>query len=122
MIRTIFFDLGNVIIPLDSSRLVNALAAAAPENVDVQGCWQLLLREHETGRLNEASFHQEYCRLTGSSLSSDEFRRVATCHFAGECSFDVPFLRRLRRKYTVFALSNTNEIHMRFVLDKFAVM
>ena len=122
MITTIFFDLGNVIIPFDNARLADALFAAALKNADVQGCWRHLLREHETGRLSEASFYEKYCSATASALSIEEFRRIATCHFAEKCAFDVSFLRRLRRRYSVFALSNTNDIHMRFVLDKFPVM
>jgi hypothetical protein len=121
-ITTIFFDLGNVIIPFDNARLMTALAGIAPSCADLPRLWRRLLREHETGRLTAIRLHQEFCRLTSASLSYASFQSALTSHFAEQCQYDAIYLRHLRRKYRVFALSNTNEIHMRFVLEKFAVM
>jgi len=81
-ITTIFFDLGNVIIPFDNGRLMSALTPAASSGVDVPRVWRRLLREHETGRLSATEFKQEYCRATDSALSPEAFRAVSTCHFA----------------------------------------
>src|SRR5690348_211421 len=77
MIKTVLFDLGNVILPFDVTRLARRLLAHSPLTVQeiIESLWNDDLADRfETGRMKPSDYFEyvsKICRFTG--LSFDDF-------------------------------------------------
>jgi putative hydrolase of the HAD superfamily len=119
-IRFIYFDLGNVLLNFCHDRMCRQMAEAA--QLDVQRVREVVLsdtalRQHETGALNSVTFHEYFCRETGTSVAAAALHAAASDIFALNVAI-VPIVERLAsagRRLGI--LSNTNEAHWRFVSD-----
>lgn len=124
-LRTIIFDMGNVIIPFDFRRgyallesYVDIPAADLPERIRKTA----LVPEYESGRMESRAFVSALTKELGAELSYDEFCRIWTCIFLPDTLVPVSLLESLRRKYRVMVLSNTNEIHFEMVRKAYPIL
>ena len=114
MIRNILFDFGGVIIDIDPPSVIYELMKMGVTK-------GLELHQHLSG-------HDAYVRLEKNELSPDEFRGLIRSftglpltdaqidHAWNTIIKDIPeprmeLIKRLRKKYGVYLLSNTNAIH-----------
>lgn len=125
MIRTIIFDLGGVVLPLDPQQAIRRFeqlgvkdAARQLDSYTQQGIFGQL----EGGLIDEQTFQREFERLYGRAISYEE------CCWAwqGYARGDLPqrnldTLMQLRQQgYRVILLSNTNPFMMEWVAsDRF---
>ena len=123
MIKSIIFDLGNVIVPFD-------FLPAFKKLVDI----------------SDASF-EDVCAYFGGEderlytegkITTDEFFRSVKKHFGLSILFEdftflyndiftlnegvVNIIKRLTKNYPLYLLSNTNELHFEFILKNYPVM
>jgi HAD superfamily hydrolase (TIGR01509 family) len=115
MIKNIIFDLGGVLLNLEMEKTRNAFISLGMENFD----------QHFTQAKQAGAFDLFDC----GKISPDEFRRELKKHLPQNTSDesidhawnamlkDLPaerlkLLRNLSKKYRLFLLSNTNEIHI----------
>lgn len=126
MIKTVIFDLGGVIVPLDFSRGYTALsrlcrysADEIPARIGATG----LVPALETGRIEPAEFHRRISELLGLSLSYGEFVRVWGAIFLPGALLPESMLLALRRRRRrLLLLSNTNAIHFAFIEDRYPLL
>jgi putative hydrolase of the HAD superfamily len=114
MIRNILFDFGGVIIDIDPPSVIYELMKMGVTN-------GLELHQHLSG-------HDAYVRLEKNAISPDEFRNLIRDftglpltddmidHAWNTIIKDIPqarvdLIKRLRKDYGVYLLSNTNAIH-----------
>jgi putative hydrolase of the HAD superfamily len=124
-IKNIIFDFGGVIIPVDPMAFAGGLMNLGC--TDVLSLHEFFLRE------------EVYMRFEKGEISPDEFRKMLRTGIDNHVSDEqldqawnliigeipphrVDFLEKLRTKYRIFLLSNTNKIHYDFYQDQFRKM
>lgn len=116
-IQNIIFDLGGVIIHLDTSRTFKALAqlgGITPQQASQQFHKDPLFLSWERGGVTPDEFLKGLQALLGGAFSKQQLIdawNAMLLHFPPE---NLALLRRLKQegKYRLFMLSNTNVIHI----------
>ncbi len=124
-IKTIIFDMGNVIIPFDFRRGYAALeahvdipAAEIPERIRATG----LVPELESGRIEPREFVRAINRALGAELSYEAFRGIWGAIFLPDTLIPESLVERLKENYRVMVLSNTNAIHFEMVRETYPIL
>lgn len=116
-IKNIIFDFGGVIINIDYSACVKEFKNFNVVNFDYiysQSQQITLFDDFEKGFISPDFFRNKIRELFNFNLSDEEI------DFAwNKIIIDIPdervrLLKKLRKKYRIFLLSNTNEIHYKF--------
>jgi putative hydrolase of the HAD superfamily len=121
-ITTIIFDLGGVIIDLDVSRTINrfsALSGFPTEKVKELYKTQPVFHELEKGLITDEDFRQAVRSLFNADSVSD----ISIDDAWNAMLLSIPLqrlnlLRKLKDRYRVMILSNTNCIHVRDIHDR----
>lgn len=124
-LKTIIFDLGNVIIPFDFRRgyallesHVNIAAAEIPERIRLTG----LVPELESGRIAPRDFVEAINRSLDTQLSYETFCEIWSSIFLPDTLIPIELVQRLREKYRLLVLSNTNAIHFEMVWEAYPIL
>ena len=112
-IRNLLFDLGGVIINLDRQRCVDALTALGDEKADEMldlSVQRGTLMDLEEGKISPSDFLKRMRQKIGKAVSDEEI-----VHALNELLIGIPLdrltlLRKLRQRFNVMMLSNTNPI------------
>jgi putative hydrolase of the HAD superfamily len=125
LIRAIIFDLGGVVIPFDFKRGYAAMephcpypAAEIPRRIRATD----LVRRYESGEIESPVFVEELCRSLELRVSFEQFCELWTAIFLPGTLIPEDFFDRLRERYRLVALSNTNELHFRQVEANYPVI
>ena len=114
-IKNIIFDLGNVLIPLKTEQATKAFLDLMPEgktgedikNIKSSKCFF----DYETGRISTDEFLNELLPFFKPEVKKEEIANAWKTIIGEFPVVHVEMLQRLRQKYRIFLLSNTNEIH-----------
>lgn len=114
MIKTLIFDLGGVIVPLDFKRGYTAMekvcghpAAEIPEKLRSTD----LVRRYESGAVDTGSFVTELSKILGLRVGFDEFCALWMSIFPPGTILAESMIESLGRRYRLILLSNTNPLH-----------
>lgn len=113
-IKNIIFDLGGVIINLDYDKTIaefNKLSKEPFEEIFTQLQQSPVFDQFDKGEISEADFFSEVLKALRIEISHKQF-----VHAWNAMLLDFPIkrlemLRKLKAKYRLFLLSNTNETH-----------
>jgi epoxide hydrolase-like predicted phosphatase len=116
-IRLIVSDFGGVICTFDyrifCERLARRIGGTA-EQVHAAAFGEHLQEDFECGRLSGRAYHRLVMARLGAEITYEEFFPIY-----GDIFTEVPatgeLLRRLKRRYPLYLLSDTNEIHFGYV-------
>lgn len=116
-IEAVFLDLGNVLAFHDDAVLFERMSAwggASPQ--DIRKRMLMLWDAINRGTLAGDDLRGEVCHVAGSDtpLDPDPFYALWNCHFRVNQPL-LPMVEALLGKVKVVLLSNTNELHWRFV-------
>ncbi len=118
-IRNLIFDLGNVILNIDTK--LSEIAFAQYGMNDFEKLYTLasqneLFDRLEVGSITENEFYDEFRRATGCKLDNKTLEECWDALIMDFPSARIEMLKRLKNegKYRTFILSNTNIIHYRF--------
>ena len=125
MIKTIFFDLGNVIIPFDFRRAYSRLQPLC--NYPVTEIPQRmrgtdLVSRFESGLIGPEQFVKEFSAVLELRINYDEFCDLWTSVFLPEPLIQESLLADLRRRYRLMILSNTNPIHFHMIRENYPLL
>ena len=117
------FDLGNTLIKLAYERVLASLCRDA--SVSRDELLELLeepggYRDMERGAITFHEFYDFLCDKAGYRASLHAFRDVWSDFFDGTVPGAEDLLERIREKYRVAFLSNSNEIHAELIPRQFA--
>jgi putative hydrolase of the HAD superfamily len=114
MIKTVIFDLGGVIIPLDFKRGYAAMepycgyaAAEIPKKINSTD----LVRRYESGLVETREFVAKLSEQLGLSVGYDDFCRLWMSIFPPGTLLPEELMEALARRYRLVLLSNTNALH-----------
>lgn len=111
MIKNIIFDLGGVILDLDSReamRRFEALGLREPEKYLGPYGQQGMFLDFETGRLSLEELTEEFSRTTGCEVSPVEMQHAWMGFIARTDEAKLRNIDALARDYDIYLLSNTN--------------
>lgn len=115
-IEAIIFDLGGVILNIDYNLTRVAFEKAGVKNFDEmysQSAADPLFRKLETGSISEKNFYEQINKQTGLSLSTMEIQQAWNSMLLTFREKSLEFIEKLKPRYKLFLLSNTNHIHLK---------
>ena len=119
------FDLGNTVIKLAYERVLTAICAEASmsrdelvELLEEPGAY----RDMERGAVSFYEFYEFLCEHAGYRGSIRDFHQVWCDFFDGTMPGIEDLLERIRSRYRVGFLSNSNEIHAELIPTQFAAI
>jgi putative hydrolase of the HAD superfamily len=125
MIKTILFDLGNVIIPFDFKRayarmagLCGCKAEEVPARIRTTG----LVMPFEKGEIEAEPFVRELSAALKLEIGYEEFCDWWSCVFLPEPLVSEALLEDLGRRHRLLALSNTNPIHFAMLKEGYPLL
>ncbi len=125
MIRSILFDLGNVLVPFEIDRGYAALSAnsgLAPEEVAVRIRDSGLYGAFESGEFETAEFHDRFSKLLGLKATPGEFREIWNSIFLPEGLTSEELVLDLKKRFRLVLLSNTNDLHFGWLSERYPVL
>ena len=125
MIKTVIFDLGNVIVPFDFTR---GYAAMQPwcrypaEEIPKRIATTDLVRRFESGQVPPRDFVRQLSTLLELNIPYDDFCRIWTAIFLPDTLIPESLLAGLKSRYRLLLLSNTNAIHFNMVRESYPLL
>jgi FMN phosphatase YigB (HAD superfamily) len=125
VIRTILFDLGNVIVPFEIQRGYDAISAncglpveEVAERIRDSGLYSI----YESGGLETEEFLDRFTGLLGMNCNLASFREIWNSIFLPETATSEALILHLREKFRLVLLSNTNELHYGWLREKYPIL
>lgn len=119
-IKTLIFDFGGVLIDLDRQRCIDSFVKLGFSDVEslLDICHQHdFFLQHEKGLLNDGEFRAEIRRRISHPVTDVQIDQAWNRFLIGVPAYKLDFLSQLRKRYTLYMLSNTNGIHWHWALE-----
>lgn len=113
--NSIIFDLGGVIFDIDFNNTLRELEEKKGVRIEPTTGLYELCELYEKGRLSNSLFRERMCDYLGVDLLASEFDRIWCATLVGADLAKIEYLRELKDRYKLYLLSNTNEIHWRYI-------
>jgi HAD superfamily hydrolase (TIGR01509 family) len=125
MITWFVFDLGNTLIKLAYERVLESVCRSATVSRDA--LLEILeepggYRDMERGAVTFREFYQFIADRTGYRGSLHDFRESWSDFFDGPIAGSEDLLDRIRAKYRVAFLSNSNEVHAEVIPRRYSAL
>ena len=124
-IKFVYFDLGNVLLNFSHQRMIDQVSVVAGVSTDVVQRHMFdndLENRYETGEVNSAQFHAEFCGLIEKKCDFEDFL-VACGDIFWLNEPTIPVLSQLAQlNLGMGILSNTCEAHWDFALRRFPAL
>jgi FMN phosphatase YigB (HAD superfamily) len=125
VIKTVLFDLGNVIIPFDFKPAYARLAnhcGCKPEEVPSRIRATGLVPPFEKGEISAERFVNEFSAALNLNITYQDFCDWWSSVFLQEPLVPEALLEDLASKYRLIALSNTNPIHFKMLQGAYPLL
>ena len=113
-IKNIIFDLGGVILNIDLKKTELAFAELGIGNFKEYYTLQSatpVFQNLELGLITPETFYEEFRNLAELPLTNEEIKTAWNALLIDFPTERIEWLRKMRTKYQLYLLSNTNEIH-----------
>jgi putative hydrolase of the HAD superfamily len=120
-IKTVAFDLGNVLVKADHRRFcrgLGRLAGQSPEEIYAALFETDLEPAFDTGRISSREFYRQVRAKVGVALPYADFELLWNDIFAPMADMEG-VVARLQGRYPLFLLSNTNPLHFEYLQEHF---
>jgi putative hydrolase of the HAD superfamily len=124
-IRTVIFDLGNVVIPFDIQRGYAALQAHcrySPAEIASLVRATGIVPQLEAGQMSPQDFVRRFSETLGLDIGYERFCELWNGIFLPSELVPASLLAGLHRRYRLLALSNTNAIHFDTVRREYPIL
>ncbi|HTE10961.1 MAG TPA: HAD family phosphatase [Chitinophagaceae bacterium] len=115
-IKNIIFDLGGVILNIDFKKTENAFADLGFTDFKhhiTQFHITPFFEEYETGKIDDAAFVKGIQQIAGKPITEQEIIAAWNALLLDFPLERIALLERLKKRYRIFLLSNTNSLHYR---------
>ncbi|MCX6296110.1 MAG: HAD family phosphatase [Bacteroidetes bacterium] len=117
-IKNIIFDLGGVIINIDNSLLIQAFSKIGLPDFEEFFCkneYRNLFNDFEKGLISSQNFRNALKVNCNPGTTDEEIDTAWNSMLLDIPKERMDLLMQIKSTYRIFLLSNTNEIHMRFI-------
>lgn len=121
-VKNIIFDLGGVILNLDFKKTEFAFAALGIGNFNEYYTLQTaipLFENLETGKIKPDIFYDEFRKLVKTELTNNEIMHAWNALLLDFPAERIDWLKEISKRYKIYLLSNTNEIHYNSFINTF---
>ena len=121
-VKALIFDLGNVIILFSFEKAFRKWAELSGKDlpfIQENFSFDSIHDEFERGRVSPEAFYRHVNDRFGNILSFDDFKTGWNSIYNGLVPGAEDLLQKLRKKYSLFALTNTNSIHYDYCSREF---
>ena len=125
MIKTIIFDLGNVIVPYDYATAYEQLERACEipkEEMPALIFSSELYKSFEMGLISTQEFFTEVTKVLRLKMEHDQFCKTWSSIYLPTPLISEELIAALAAKYRLLALSDTNPIHFPVVLATYPLL
>lgn len=125
MIRTLIFDLGDVLVGLDFDRAYRAAAklnGRPAEEIPEMIRRADLTAPYERGEVSSEQFHRRFTAELELDVSYEDFGRLWGDMFQPEPLIGDAVLEALARERRLLLLSNTNELHFEWLQARYPLL
>ncbi len=125
MIKTLIFDLGNVIVRFDHGRIVRRVEQFCDLNgseIFEQLFASDIVHDYDHGRISSLEFFNRVQKQLNLRMTFDEFSEAWNSTFDLDPILPEEMFTRLSQKYRLLILSDTNELHFEFIKQKFSLL
>lgn len=115
-IQTLILDLGGVIFDLDymaTPQAFEKLGVSSFENVFNKAAQNLIFDQFDKGFISERDFYDGIRKLTALPLPDVDIEIAWNAMLLGIPDSRINLLHELKKKFNLYLLSNTNEIHIK---------
>ena len=123
-IEALLFDLGKVLINFSFETVVKTLhesCTISREQFEAVLWDKVLVRRYERGEISTQEFHTHLCERAALNMTLPQFRATWSSVFMPEPLVSEDLLRKLKRRYPLILISNTNEAHVEYIRQKYRV-
>ena len=122
-IRAILFDMGNVLIFFDAKRSSKAFSEAV--GVPEDKIWQVffvseLERSYTRGEISSEEFYRRVSEHFPKKIDFATFARLWNNIFTENHEMN-DLLKKLKKRYPLYLISNTNDLHFEYVCKEFPI-
>lgn len=124
MIKTIIFDLGNVIVNVDKTEQYKKFSASSGKTVSyIKDYFEnsSLRKAFERGKLTSIQFYHKLSQELNLNMNFNEFKN-AWCNIFSLNKKVEDLLKKLKKKYKLILLSNTDILHFEYIKNKFKIV
>ena len=132
MIKLFVFDLGNVILPFEHRQIAGKLQNAQtdkPGSLSSQRLFDImfdlengLVNPYEEGLMSTVEFFSELKRQFRLDMDIDAFKDIWNPIFREDREVNEAIVYLKEKGYPLFLLSNTNELHFSYIIDKYPIV
>jgi glucose-1-phosphatase len=131
MIKLFVFDLGNVILPFDNHQIAEKLhrrsalkdSCTPPDIFTYLFDWEEgSINGYEEGLCSSLEFFSDIKERYKLDLGFDEFKEIWNNIFSENREVSEIITRLKARGFPLFLLSNTNELHFDYILDRYPIV
>jgi putative hydrolase of the HAD superfamily len=124
MIKAILFDLGNVLVFFDAKKSSKAFSKAL--GVPEEEIWQAffisdLERSYTRGEISTEEFFKRVSERFPAKVDFPAFARLWNDIFTENQEMG-DLLKRLKERYPLYLISNTNDLHFKYVRSRFRML
>lgn len=119
MIKNIIFDFGGVLLDLDRQRCIDNFEKLGLKNTNEligNFAQQGIFMQLEKGLISPSEFRERIKELIGKDVQDEQIDAAWNSFLLQIPTYKLDTLLELREKYSLFLLSNTNEIHWKWSL------
>lgn len=121
-IRTIIFDLGNVILNYSNEKLYRNLADFSPLKWNkVRNKINNLYKQFGRGEIKPKEFWRKVSELIKIELSYGKFKEMWCSHFSRNKLMEK-MIKNLKENHELLLLSNTNKLHYKFAEENIPIL
>lgn len=124
VIKAVIFDLGNVLVNYDVEKAAKRFSAAS--GLSTKEIWRRFFlskfeQAYTRGEISTREFHRIACKTLGASIPLATFS-----HYWNDIFWENPgmdrLLRRLKKHYPLYLISNTNALHYTHIKKHFKLL
>jgi putative hydrolase of the HAD superfamily len=123
MIKTVIFDLGGVIVPLDFAAGYKRLESVCPfEASEIPHRIRStdIVVQFESGKIAPDEFYRRLSEILKMDVSFDDFKDLWCGIFPPHSLIPAVWIEQIRRERRVLLLSNTNQIHFDLICQRYS--
>ncbi len=131
MIKLFVFDLGNVILPFEHHQIADKLyeTSLVKDRCTPDDIFRFLfdhqkgfINDYETGRISTKEFFEKIKQKYKLELEPEEFKDIWNDIFDEDPAVSQIILYLKNKGYPIFLLSNTNELHFSYIMEKYPII
>jgi putative hydrolase of the HAD superfamily len=124
-IEALLFDLGKVLINFSFEPVVKTLhKSCSISRAEFEAVlWdKVLVRRYERGEISTEEFHNNLCERASLNMTLPQFCETWSSVFMPDPLVSEELLTKLKRRYPLILISNTNEAHVDFIRAKYRLL